>query len=87
MDITKEILEQRLKGLREQHAQLQADMNAIDGAMQTIEQLMEFESIKPEPVEEALGQSSDNKPDPKALQPNTNQDKASKRSRRVRRNK
>jgi hypothetical protein len=49
MQITKEVLEQRLLGLRDQHSQLQADLYAVDGAIQLVEQMIAL-SEAPETV-------------------------------------
>jgi hypothetical protein len=39
MQVTREHLEKRLMGLRDQHSRLQADLYAVEGAMQVVEQL------------------------------------------------
>lgn len=49
MQLTREYLEGRLSGLRDQHAQLQADLYAVEGAHQAIEQLLMYLNT-PEPA-------------------------------------
>ena len=44
MQITKEYLERRLAGLHEQQARLQADLDAVAGATQVVEQLIAYDS-------------------------------------------
>jgi len=48
MEVTKEYLETRLVGLRDQHSRLQADVYAVEGAMQVVEQLIAYSEAPPE---------------------------------------
>ena len=50
MAITKESIEVKLKGLREQLQQLQANANAVSGAIQIAEQFLK-EIDTPDPIE------------------------------------